>query len=304
MNFPNRYRQIVAWLNKKNLKQREIVRLDMEEADLFNLDIGKRGGDFFLGYYSSDGIRMALEKYGLYAELKNLGFTEVLTRIDTSDTFKHKISVYFDEIKQKNLLIELVLRKSFFKLNMPFKYAANGKFFQCLSIDWLSMQNPRAMFTPRRPRLPGQKFPGLGLSSLAVELLMIICWRLKVAALVNFPGHYHNAVLYSKIFYYLDPTLQARFLALKKTFKDIPLEKISWGIDWGCVNDRKTGQIFEWMVGEQLVPLDDTLKKLFNEKKYKKYVNARMKDFKFEFNENKYQELKRVMTVKNMEKII
>ena len=60
----------------------------------------------------------------------------------------------------------------------------------------------------------------------------------------------------------------------------------------------------EWMVGEQLVPVDDVLKKLFAGKKYKKYVNTRMKDFKFEFNEGKYQEMKKIMTVKNMEKII
>jgi hypothetical protein len=247
---------------------------------------------------------MALEKYGLYTELKNLGFDKVITDIDTTDPFKHKISVFSAKKEQKNLIIELVLRKAFFKLDMPFNYKHNGKCFQCLTIDWLAMQNPRAKFTPRRPRLPGQKFPGLGLSAIAVELLMITCWRLKVAALINFPGHYHNAFLYSKVFYYLDPVLQARLQVLKKTFRNMPLDKLSWGIDWGCVLDKKKNEIFEWMVGEQLVPIDDSLKNLFTGKKYKKYVNARMKDFKFEFNENKYQEMKKAMTITNMEKII
>jgi hypothetical protein len=304
MKFPEKYSQIVSWLQKKKMKQKDIVRLDLEEADLFNLNIGRRGGDFFLGYFSPAGVKIALEKYGLYAELKNLGFDQVRTEIDTSDPFKHKVSVFTNEKLQKNHLIELVLRKSFFKLQMPFAYKHNGKCFQCLSIDWLAMQNPGAAFTPRRPRLPGQKFPGLGLSAIAVELLMITCWRLKVAALINFPGHYHNALLYSKIFYYLDPLAQARFQALKKTFKGMPLDKLSWGIDWGCVIERKKNEPFEWMVGEQLVPIEDSLKKLFTGKKYKKYVNTKMKDFKFEFNESRYQEMKKVMTVKNMEKII
>ena len=58
------------------------------------------------------------------------------------------------------------------------------------------------------------------------------------------------------------------------------------------------------MVGDQIVPIDDTLKKLFTGKKYKKYVNEMMKDNKFEFDELKYHEMKKKMTVKNMEKII
>jgi hypothetical protein len=304
MKFQDNSWHIVSWLQKKKVKHQDVVRLDMSESDLFNLDIGKRGGDFFLGYFSHKGIKLALEKYGLYAELKNIGFDNVITHFDTTDTFKHKISVFDEARAQKNLLIELVLRKSYFKLKMPFEYKHNGKCYQCLTIDWLAMQNPDAEFTPRRPRLPGQKFPGLGLSTIVVELLMIACWRLRVAGLINSPGHYHNALLYSKIFYYLDPKIQAKLMVLKKTFKKMPLDKISWGIEWGCVKDVKADKIFSWMVGDQVVPLDDTLKKLFNSKKYKKYVNGRMKGHKFEFNEQKYQEMRKKMTVKNMEKII
>ena len=84
----------------------------------------------------------------------------------------------------------------------------------------------------------------------------------------------------------------------------MPIDKLSWGIEWGCVKDIKADKIFNWMVGDQIVPIDDTLKKLFNGKKYKKYVNRRMKDHKFEFDESKYQDIKKKMTVKNMEKII
>ncbi len=304
MKFPENSWHIISWLQSKTVKQPDIVRLDMSESDLFNLDIGKRGGDFFLGYFSHNGMNLALEKYGLYAELKNLGFENVVTHFDTSDAFKHKISVFNETKARKNLLIELVLRKSYFKLKMPFDFKHNGKCYQCLTIDWLAMQNPNADFTPRRPRLPGQKYPGLGLSAIVVELLMIACWRLGVSGLINFPGHYHNAFLYSKIFYYLDPLAQAKLQVLKKNFKNLPIDKLSWGIEWGCVKDLKSNEIFNWMVGEQLVPLDDVLKKLFNGKKYKKYVNGKMKDYKFVFDEQKYQDMKKKMTVKNMEKII
>jgi hypothetical protein len=304
MIFPDKSWRIARWMQDKRLKKTDIGPLDFSETDLFNLDIGRRGGDFFLGYFSREGVKIALEKYGLFVELKNRGFEDIIMNIDTSDPFKHKISIFNDYKTQENLLIELVLRKSFFKVNMPFQTRHNGKGFQCLIIDWLSMQNHKAEFTPRKPRLPGQKFPGLGLSNIAIELLMIICWRLKLGCLVNYPEHYHNAFLYSKIFCYHDPDSQAIFLALKKTFKSYPLDKISWGIDWGCVRELNSNETYSWMVSEQLVPVDDTLKKIFNGKKYKKYVNARMRDFKFSFDEAKYQEIRKKITVQSMEKII
>ena len=304
MIISDKYWRIAGYLYKKQIKQSSFGNLDLSDTDLFNLDIGKRGGEFFLGFFSKEGVKIALEKYGLYAELRNRGFDNVITDIDTTDPFKHKILIFKEKKNQANLLIELVLRKSFFKLNLPFANKHNGKCFQCLTIDWLSMQNPIGEFTPRRPRLPGQKYPGLGMSIIVVELLMITCWRLKLAGIVNFPGHYHNAYLYSKIFFYANPLAQAKFLALKKAFKSYPLDKISWGIDWGCVTEANENKIFNWIVSEQVVPVDERLKKIFSGKKYKKYVNEKMKDFKFSFDEQKYQSIKKNITVQNMEKVI
>ena len=304
MIISHKFWRIAKRLTITNLQQPRQTDFELSEDGLFNLDIGKRGGDFFLGFYSREGLKLALEKYGVYAELKNRGFENVITEIDTSDLYKHKIAVYNEEKVNKNLLIELVIRKSYFKLNLPFQYKHNGKCFQCLTIDWLSMQNPTAEFTVRRPRLPGQKNPGLGMSIIAVELLMITCWRLNLAALVNFPGHYHNAFLYSKIFYYLDPAAQAKYLAIKKAFKTFPLDKLSWGIDWGCVKDSNTNEPFTWIVSEQIVPVDERLKKLFSGKKYKKYTAEKMKEYNFVFDEAKYQDIRKKISVQNLEKII
>ncbi|TFH02743.1 MAG: hypothetical protein E4H13_01050 [Calditrichales bacterium] len=304
MIFKDKSWHIFKVLAKKKIKYPDLGHLNLSESDLFNLDLGKRGGDFFLGYFSPEGLKIALEKYGLFAEFRNHGFKDTICRIDTSDSFKHKICFYTESESPDNILVELVLRKSFFKLNMPFESRHNGKCFRCLTIDWMAMQNPRGEFSPRRPRLPGQKYPGLGLSAVAVELLMITCWRLGLGGLVNFPGHYHNAFLYSKIFYYLDPVAQAKFIALKETFKEIPLDKLSWGIDWGCVTDLENGLPFSWMVGEQLVPLEDSLKDIFRGRKYNNFVENKKSESKFEFNEDKYQEIKKKTTIKSMEKII
>ena len=302
--FTPKFWRITRRLNEKNRQQTKMTDMDLSESDLFNLDIGKRGGNFFLGFFSKEGIILALEKYGLYAELKKRGFEHIITVVDTSDLYRHKILIYDEKKSQQNLLIELVLRKSFFKLDLPFQNEYNGMCFQCLTIDWLSMQNPRSEFTSKRPRLPGQKNPGLGMSIVAVELLLITCWRLNLAALINFPEHYHNAFLYSKYFYYLEPIAQAKYLAVQKAFKSIPLDTLSWGIDWGCLRDENKNEIFNWMVSEQLIPLDERLKNLFTGKQYKNYVKEKVKEFKFSFDEEKYQKIKKKMSVTSMERII
>jgi len=304
MIISDKYWRIARSLYKKRIKQSSFGNLDLSDTDLFNLDIGKRGGEFFLGFFSKEGVKLALEKYGLYAELRNRGFNNVITNVDTTDPFKHKILIFNEKKSQANLLMELVLRKSFFKLDLPYANKHNGKCFQCLTIDWLSMQNPKGEFTPRRPRLPGQKYPGLGMSAKVVELLMIVCWRLGLAAIVNIPEHYHNAYLYSKIFYYLNPDIEAQFCALKQTCKNYPLHKISWGIDWGCITDLNSSLPLKWFVSIQIIPLEKELKEIIFSKKYKNYVKNKSKEFRFEFDENKYNRIREEISEDFMEKTI
>ena len=62
-----------------------------------------------------------------------------------------------------------------------------------LRIEWLLMQNPRARFTAQRPRLPGQKHPGLGLLADVIALLIVACDRLQLGGLLFVPAHYHTA---------------------------------------------------------------------------------------------------------------
>jgi hypothetical protein len=97
---------------------------------------------------------------------------------------------------------------------------------------------------------------------------------------------------------------QAKYLAIKKAFKTLPLDKLSWGIDWGCVREENSNEVFAWMVSEQIVPLDEKLKKLFSGKKYKKYIDEKIKEYRFVFDEEKYQNIKKTITVSSMEKIV
>lgn len=300
----NKYWWIARRLQTEQLQRISSKSINFSDQDLFRVDIGPRGGEYFLGFYSHDGLNIALEKYGVFKKLNKIGFKNVFSILDTSDPYKHKLAVYTEKQDSDHLLIELVLRKQFLEINSPFKCDINKQHFQALAIDWLCMQNPGKKFTAGKPMLPGQRFPGLGMSEIAVELLMIISWRLKLAGLVNIPEHYHNALLYSKIFYYINPEIQAKFLALAESLSNLPLDIATWGTEWGCVIDEKTNQEFNWIVEKQIVPMDVKLKKYFFNSEYQQYVEKLKKKFKFKFDMEKYNKLKNIKSRKIMEKQI
>jgi hypothetical protein len=288
----NKYWLIAKRLQTEQLQRLNLSDLDFSEKSMFQLDLGRRGSTFFLGYYSEEGIKLALQKYGVFRKLKQRGFQNILTIVDTSDPYRHKITIYEKQQDQNNIIIELVLRKDFFTIHMPYTDPLNGKTYLGLTIDWLCVQNLRGAFDKNRPRLPGQRYPGLGFSSVVVELLMIICWRLNLSGLINVPEFYHNAVFYSKIFYYLNPEDQAKYFALRKAFKEYPVDKISWGIDWGCVTDVSLQQPFTWFVKPQVVPLEKNLKEMFKSRQYLTHVADQAKSYRFTFDEEKYKEIR------------
>ncbi|WP_457566613.1 hypothetical protein [Caldithrix abyssi] len=290
--IPKRY-----WRIAKRLRIADLQKLDdsdsfFSEKDLFEVNIGQRSEGLFLGFYSRKGIETALDRYEITKELNKKGFKKLIFDMDTSDPYIHRLAIYDREKKADRLLIEVVLRKKMIEIQMPFRTHLNGRVFETLAIEWLCMQNPDQSFTREKPRLPGQHFPGLGMASRAVEILIITAWRLNLAGLLNTPDHFHNAYLYSRIFYYLDPKIQARFVALCRDLKAYSVYEISWAIEWGAVIDETTQKPMEWIIGEQMVPLFSDLKNLFESREYKHFVEEQSKNYKFSMDVKKFKEYK------------
>ncbi len=290
MKVSRKYWQIAQRLTTEQLRRRAHVSGELGDDLFYNLNINARGNTLFLGYYSREGLELVFHKYGIYENFKALGFSEIQFLIDTSDLYTHRLMVYNQTQTKENMLVELVLKKEFFVIDMPFASALNGQKFEGLAIEWLRMQNPSASFTKHRLRLPGQEYPGLGMASQLVELLIIASWRLKLAGLINTPDHYHNALFYSKVFYYLQPEDQARLMALQRDLKEYPTGKASWAVETGAVKDLRTNTILKWQPARQLIPLLDATKALFQKEDYQKCVRSLMKNFKFKLDEQLYRE--------------
>lgn len=254
----------------------------IDETDLFNLNIGQRGDNLFLGYFSENGLRIIFEKYNIKRKLNKLGFCNLHLDIDTSDAYKHKVIVTNRENDVTERLIELVVRRDIIEIDMPFECSLNGKKYDVLTVEWLKMQNPRKNFTRQRPKLPGQEFPGLGIGSEALELLIMAARRLGMLGVVNIPDHYHNAFFYSKIFHYENPKDQARLMAIIRDTKGRHVANVAWAVERGLLFDKNKNKPLKWFVNRQVLPLTREWQKIYRSRSYKQYVQKKQKKYKFE----------------------
>jgi hypothetical protein len=255
---------------------------DLDERDLYNLNIGQRGNNLFLGFFSENGLRIIFEKYKIKKKLNKLGFNNLQLDINTSDAYKHKVIVKNIKDNISEILIELIVRKDVLEIKMPFECKLNGNKYDVLTVEWLKMQNPREKFTAKKPKLPGQEFPGLGIGSEALELLVMAARRLGLMAVVNIPDHYHNAFFYSKIFHYENPKDQAKLTALIRDTKNFHISNVAWAIERRLLIDKNKGQPFQWFVKKQVLPLTKEWRRLYGSKEYKNYVRKKQKKYHFE----------------------
>jgi hypothetical protein len=253
----------------------------LSEEDFFNINIGKRGDNLFLGYYSLTGLQIIFEKYNIYKKLEELGFHNIHISINTDDAFKHKLMLKNIEKEREEKLVELVIRRDFVEINMPFDFHRNGEKYETIVIEWMKMQNPRKEFTKSKPQLPGQDYPGLGIGSETIELLILASRRLGLKGIINIPDHFHNALLYSKIFCYENPSDQAKLIALTRDTKKYTLHEVAWAIENEMLIDYTTGKPFKWFISKQVLALEKEWAKLYKSHAFLNEVNKQANRYKY-----------------------
>jgi acetoin utilization deacetylase AcuC-like enzyme len=104
-----------------------------------------------LGFYNAEGLEYALEKYGILDILERSGYRGFHVEIDD-----HGVGVRARLFARwggaEHVLIETVLERK--------QVAGRAVCY----VHWLALRNPRVAFTRKKPALPGQDAPGLGLA--------------------------------------------------------------------------------------------------------------------------------------------
>lgn len=226
-------------------------------VDLTPADCGPQGlGDalLFLGRFDEPALRRELAEAGILAGLARKGHADVVLDLEAS-AGEHRLRV-FDRGDGNESLVDLRLSENAILVSAEEGDAAPGV-LSVVTITWLSLQNPGAAFTLERPRLPGQRHPGLGVGRALIARLLAWAAAWGKDGLVNLPMYFHNASLYAAVFDFVSPRRQGLFEALTRDLSGVPLAEASAAVTEERIVEHPGGQTFRWEAGEMLAPLTD-----------------------------------------------
>ncbi len=218
---------------------------------------GPRRPRRLLGFYSPQGLELAVERAGFLDRIRNLGYERPFVELDLDNPAGDTVRLYGDR-RKRELLIELRLRID--------RHSLPG--LSLLRIEWLLLQNPRARFTPERPRLPGQSHPGLGLLQETVALLVLVCDRLQLDGLILVPSRYHVATHGRKAMRFLNPNHEGLYRAVQKALQGFTLVQAAEAMAEGRVVDAATGKPFAWEPAPMVFPVSDRFHELMEAEEY------------------------------------
>ena len=213
----------------------ELSLQDIEES----LGLRPTKQRLLLGFYTAQGMEVALHRYGIFTVLARLGYRNFRLGFDREGAGERvRLHGTADGLVGEQLLMELILEKRRC-LDVPVLY-----------IHWLSLRHPRAHFSELRPRLPGQEVPGLGLAQEAGTMLARMAIRLGLGGVVFRPSNYHVAYTARRGFAFVEPERQGRFEALVRDLAGYPLARATRLVAEGQVS--LDGQTYQWEADEMV----------------------------------------------------
>jgi acetoin utilization deacetylase AcuC-like enzyme len=227
-----RFERVAEELSPASLTESgELTAEEIEEE----LGMRPRRQRVLLGFYTEGGIEQAFYRYGIFDHLERLGYRQFRAAFDLPGAGE-RARIFGQSGGEEHLLVEVVLER---------RRVAG---VDALYIHWLSLRNPRAVFSARRPRLPGQEVPGLGLSREIGTMLVLMASRLGLGAVVFRPAHFHTAYAARHEFQFVDPDRQGRFEALVRDLAGVPLLEATAAVAAGRV--RLEGAPYAWEADE------------------------------------------------------
>jgi len=263
---PKKYRNLVKYIQRDLIFQ-DSESLSLTQEELFNDLTTSRGTSRFLGVFSTHGIEFTLRKFVYFDHLNQVGLAEPIINLDTGDSYKHRIQIIHRIGEELLLSGEIIMRRSTFE-SPPLgdrKYPPAD----LLVIEWFLLQNPLKKFYRRRPQLPGQDYPGLGISNIIFEIFYWMAKRLKADGVVLVPNYLHTGIFYGRRFMFINPQKQGTLFAIDKirTIK-YSLNQLSWACAEGQLINKKTDSIFLWKPAPMMLPVSRLAREYFGSELY------------------------------------
>jgi hypothetical protein len=237
------------------------------------------------GYYSAAGVAYALGEFGIFALIEDLGYRNLEVNI-SGDVWTQDLQIHGQAQGLPQLVVEGRFRRSTWKPSRehPLNCELRSGDLPVVYIEWFLLQNPLADFTRDRPRLPGQKHPGLGIRDEVMEVLYAVARRLDLEAYLAKAKLFHNAFMYSPIFFFVDPQRQAELMAIRQAGQGRSLQDMTLAVEAGLLRDGQ-GQVYQWTGDLMIHPLSESLEEAFSRCGYRRTVEelAGRLDFVFDW---------------------
>ena len=250
------------------------------ESEIF-ASLGQgRGTSLFLGKYTMAEVMAVLGKKGFIKVARKRGLWSLLTDLDSAAFPCQRLRIFTREAKPETLIVDLKIREGTFSPRSVLGPETMLRDFSALFLEWLTLQNPTVQFTEKRGPLPGQHYPGLGMSRKIVDIFSYLGKVSRKDALLAFPAYYHNAVLFSRFFRFLNPAKEAEVLAIHRTFSRMPIKTLAWAVHLSCLRTAE-GEVYEWQAEEQVAALARDVREYFDSKGYRERVKEHLGRFRF-----------------------
>jgi len=259
------------------------------EGEIFGERTQGRGSSLFLGRFTMAEVLAVLEKKGFLKESRKRGFWPLVYSIDSSAYPLQRFQVFVREKSPQSEMVDLKIREGRFDPRGRTLPGFPQGLLRTLNFEWLTLQNPGAEFAGKRGALPGQLRPGLGMSKRIMDVLGFLGKRMHQDALLAFPAFYHNAVLFSRYFHFVNPDKEGEIQAIRRSFLSMSIKQLAWIVHLGCLR-AGDGAVYEWRAEEQMLPLRSEIQDYFGSRAYRDRVREVQRSLRFEVDWERYEE--------------
>ncbi|MBN1939242.1 MAG: hypothetical protein JW843_06630 [Candidatus Aminicenantes bacterium] len=244
----------------------------INESEIFGSLGDRRGTVLFLGRYTANEVSGVLAKMGFFKEARKRGLWPIVTDLDSSEYPPlQRFRIFHRKMIPDRLIVDLKIREGVFTPAGKEIAPAPLREFSTLVFEWLTLQNPEAEFSEKQGSLPGQQHPGLGMSKRIMDIFIYLGKTVGKDGLLAFPAYYHNAVLFSRYFKFVEPSKEAEVQTIRRTFNHVPIKQMAWIVHLGCLKNAD-GSAYEWRAEEQVLPLARDVREHFESRAYRERV--------------------------------